>query len=272
MQILYFYYYTIMILTFKVFCGIIYRQKVLLGVCSMKFILNSFGDSVSIKSHHVSGAWKLGPHIHQFIEICCVIDGTVTLVVDKNKKILHKGDFAVIHSFRLHQYIATDETQMWVGVFSDQIVDGLGTPSTNNIWGEDFVFTASNSLYSYVIDHLPPKNDEHMTIDQDSPLMYNAKAIYYGVMEEFVKKVPQTLIPSHSMALASIYKYIEEHFKEDIAIKNISDALGYSEKYISHTLSTIPNSNFRKILNQRRLANARYYLRSTDRKIIDIAT
>ena len=238
----------------------------------MIFILNNFGDGISIKSHHVSGAWKLGPHVHQFIEICCVTSGTATLVVDKVKKTLHKGEFAVIHPFRLHQIIATDETAMWVGVFSDMIIDGMGTPSTNNLWGEDFVFTASDSLYSYVTEHLPPKSDEHMQVDPDSPLMYSIKALYYAVMEEFIRKVPQTVIPIHSTALASIYRYIEEHFKEDITIKDIAEALGYSEKYISHTLSAVPNSNFRKILNQRRIAKARHYLRSTDRKTIDIAT
>lgn len=239
---------------------------------NLKFILTNFGNGVSIKSHHTKGAWKLGPHVHQFIEICCVIDGTVTLMVDKVKKNVHKGDFAVIHPFRLHQYVAPEQSKMWVGVFSDQIIDGIGTPSANNVWGEDFIFRGSDSLFNYVTEHLPPESDEHMPVDFDSPLMYNVKAVYCAVMEEFATKIPQTSVPSYSMALASIYKYIEEHFKEDICIKDISDALGYSEKYISHTLAAVPNSNFRKILNQRRIANARYYLRNTDRKIIDIAT
>ena len=238
----------------------------------MIFILNDFGDGVSIKSLHTNGAWKLGPHIHQFIEICCVTEGEVTLVVDKVKKKVHKGEFAVIHPFRLHQYVAPDDSKMWVGVFSDHAVDGIGTPSINNVWGEDFIFQASDSLYNYVTAHLPPKSDEHINVEMNSPLMYNIKAIYYSVMEEFTTKVPQTVIPSHSLALASIYRYIEEHFTEDITIKDISDALGYSEKYISHTLSAVPNSNFRKILNQRRIANARHYLRTTDRTVIDIAT
>ena len=259
-------------MTFTYLCGTIYRQKVRLEGLVLQFILTSFGDGVSIKSHHTSGAWRLGPHVHQFLEICCVIEGNVTLIVDKVKKSLKRGDFAVIHPFRLHQYIAEDDSKMWVGVISDQIVGATGASAYNNVWGEDFAFPASESLFNYVTEHLPPKSDEHMPVDFNSPLMYNVKAIYCAVMEEFTKKVPQTNIPSYSMALASIYRYIEEHYREDITIKDISETLGYSEKYISHTLSAVPNSNFRKIVNQRRVTNAKFYLLTTDRKAIDIAT
>ena len=237
----------------------------------MKFILTNFGDGISIKSHHVHGVWKLGPHVHQFIEICCVMNGSLTLTVDKDQRTLTKGDFAVIHPFRLHQYKTDNECSMWVGVISDQIIESTGAQSHSHVWGEDFVFHGSDSLLNYVSDHLPPKSDEHMQIDLDSPLMYNIKAIFCAVMEEYTRKTPQTIVPSYSMALAEIYKYIEENFQNDISIKDISTALGYSEKYISHTLSAVPNSNFRNIINQRRIMNAKAMLRNSDKKIIDIA-
>lgn len=237
----------------------------------MKFILTNFGDGISIKSHHVQGLWKLGPHVHQFIEICCVMDGTLTLNVDKEQRTLKKGDFALIHPFRLHQYQTDENCRMWVGVISDQIIDSTGTQSHSHVWGEDFVFHGSDSLFDYVSDHLPPKSDEHMEIEPDSPIMYRIKAIFCAVMEEYTRKIAQTNVPSYSMALAAIYKYIEENFQNDISIKDISSALGYSEKYISHTLSSVPNSNFRKIINQRRIMNAKAKLRTSDKKIIDIA-
>ena len=238
----------------------------------MKFILTSFGDGCRMKSHHTAGVWRLGPHVHQFVELCCVMEGRVTLIVDKVKKVLGKGEIAVIHPFRIHQYIAEEDSKMWVGVISDQIIYSAGVSSLNNAWGEDFSFLASESLYNYVVDHLPPKNDEHVPVEPDSPLMYNLKALYCAVMEEFTRKVSQNGIPSYNTALALIYRYIEEHFREDITIKDISEALGYSEKYISHTLSSVPNSNFRKIINQRRVTNAKAHLLNSDRKIIDICT
>lgn len=237
----------------------------------MKFILTSFGDEVCVKSHHMNGFWKLGPHIHQFVEICCVMEGSVTLTVDKVKKTVKKGEFAVIHPFRLHQYRTSDDSKIWVGVISDRTIDSAVGQYTNNIWGEDFVFHGSDSLFNYVTSHLPPPSDEHMPIDLESPLMYNVIALYFAIMEEYVRNVPQTEIPRYGIALAKIYRYIEENFREDISIKDISTALGYSEKYISHSLSSVPNSNFRKILNQRRVTNAKANLLCSDKKIIDIA-
>ena len=238
---------------------------------SLKVILTNFGEGFSIKSHHMKGFRKYGPHVHQFVEVCCVMEGTAIVIVDGVRKDLQRGDVAVIHPYRVHYIQSKADCTMWTGVFSDRIVNSFGIQAESNFWGEDFVFSCSESLLGYISEHLPPESDEHMAVEPSSSLRYNVGAIYYGIMEEFTKKVPQTKMPAYSTALARIYEYVERNFNENISIKDVSAALGYSPKYISHVLSNVPNSNFRKILNSRRITNAKWRLLNSNDKIIDIA-
>ena len=90
-------------------------------------------------------------------------------------------------------------------------------------------------------------------------------------MEEYTRKVPASTKPNYTPALGRIYEYVEKHFKEDITINDVAQELGYSPKYISHTLALIPDSNFRKILNSRRIFNAKWWLLNSEKTVLEIA-
>lgn len=237
----------------------------------MKFILSNFGDSVSFKSHQVNGFLKNGPHMHQFLEIWCVAEGFANITLDGVKKTVKAGEIAILHPFRLHFIQTSEDCKIWNATFSDRIIDDVSANKSRYIWGEDFIFRASDTLIDYIFQHLPPESHEHTSIEPDSPIMLNLKAIYYAIMQEYMTKIPQTTVAHYNTALASIYKFIEENYREDISIADVSKALGYSEKYISLTVSQVPNSNFRKIINQRRVNYAKWALLNSNHKVIDIA-
>ena len=65
--------------------------------------------------------------------------------------------------------------------------------------------------------------------------------------------------------------YIFEHYKENITLKKVAAAIGYTSNYISSCLSVIPKANFRTIINSARVEHAKKLLVSTDMRIVDIA-
>lgn len=237
----------------------------------MRVVLFHFGDDVCFKSYHIQGARRLGPHIHQFIQLCFVISGVANITVDGEERRLTAGDFAVIHPFRKHLIENSEDCVMWTGVLSDKLLNGFGSQITEYVWGEDFVFRGSNSLVEYVKNHLPPEHQVSMPMVQDPALLFNVRALLNAVMEEYTRKVPASTKPNYTSALGRIYEYIEKHFKEDITINDVAQALGYSPKYISHTLAWIPDSNFRKILNSRRVFNAKWWLLNSEKTVLEIA-
>ena len=237
----------------------------------MRVILSFFGDDVCFRSHHVLGAKKFGPHVHQFIQLCFVMDGVANVSVDGDKRILTAGEFAVIHPFRNHIIESLDNCVMWTGVISDKLLNGFGSQIAEYVWGEDFVFRGSESLVEYVKNHLPPERYISMPMGDDSAPVYNLRALFNAVMEEYTRKVPASTKPNYNSALGRIYEYVEKHFKEDITINDVAQGLGYSPKYISHTLALIPDSNFRKILNSRRIFNAKWWLLNSEKTVLEIA-
>ena len=177
----------------------------------MRFLLSNFGNGFSFKWRNIIGDLKYNTQIHQFIEIHFVIEDTVELTVDSEKRILEQGDFAVIHPFRRHSLLTNPKTKMWIGVFSDDLVKSLGTLSLENAWGEDFVFRGSDSLVNYVKEHIP-SGAGNISIEPNSPLRYTLGAIFFAVMDEFKKSTPQTQVPVHTTALAKIFEFIEIEF------------------------------------------------------------
>lgn len=237
----------------------------------MRFILQFFGDDDCFRSNYMRGERTHGHHVHQFIQFCFVIEGVARVRVDGDERTLSAGEFAVIHPFRNHFIQSLDGCVMWNGIISDKLLNGLGHQTAEYVWGEDFVFRGSDSLVEYVKNHLPPERSASMPVEQGSALLYNARALFNAIMEEYTIKVPPSTKPNYTTALGRIYEYIEKHFREDITINDVAQALGYSPKYISHTLAWIPDSNFRKILNSRRIFNAKWWLLNSEKTVLEIA-
>jgi AraC-like DNA-binding protein len=237
----------------------------------MKVVLSCFGDDVRFISRYMLGAKKLNSHVHQFIQFCFVMDGVANVSVEGEKRILTAGDFAVIHPFREHIVESFEGCVMWTGVISDKMLNGFGSQLAEYVWGEDFVFRGSDSLVEYVKNHLPPEHYISSPIGEDAALLYNIHALFNAIMEEYANKIPVSAKPNYNSALGRIYEYVENHFKEDITINDVAQELGYSPKYISHMLSLIPNTNFRKMLNSRRVLNAKWWLLNSDKTVLEIA-
>ena len=146
----------------------------------MRVILSFFGDDVCFRSRHIQGKRKFGPHVHQFIQLCFVMDGVANVSVDGDKRILSAGEFAVIHPFRNHLIESLDGCVMWTGVISDKLLNGFGSQIAEYVWGEDFVFHGSDSLVEYVKNHLPPDHYVSMPMGDDSASVFPSPFPYYS--------------------------------------------------------------------------------------------
>jgi AraC-like DNA-binding protein len=73
-----------------------------------------------------------------------------------------------------------------------------------------------------------------------------------------------------SISVASYMKALY-HATTDIGIRDLARHTGYHEKYISSTLHALTGLNFRSFLATYRINYARHLLRTTDRRIADIA-
>jgi len=233
--------------------------------------LQNFGGKSSLKSLFREGIYECAERIHQFPEIVLVIDGEVVITVDGKDEVARRGDIAVITPFRTHSFRTPEYCKIWIGVVSGDFTEEFLSGERVYQNAERAVFTASASLFNYVLEHLPGGYDEPYVISGDISLYRQVKAISCAVLEEYMRKVPQNGTSLKNNALSSTLVYISEHFTENISLESVARSLGYTATHISHSISVLPGMNFRKLVNSLRVDMAKMLIIRGGLKMLDVA-
>lgn len=232
-------------------------------------VLN-FGYNLTIRSQLHEGKHDYANHIHQFLEVMCVLEGSIEITLNGNKQTANAGDLAVILPFHMHNYHTPEHCKVWVGVFStDWVHDFIPHDSFTTI--ESAVFTPSEITFLYVTEKMPPPHVYRTGKAMSKEKIRSTKALLYVVLSEFFQQAKATTTVLHINALSALYTYIYKHYTEPITLKQAASELGYTSTYLSHCLSAIPNTNFRSILNGARIEHAKKLLVTTNKRVIEIA-
>jgi len=87
----------------------------------------------------------------------------------------------------------------------------------------------------------------------------------------FSKSLSAAPITSSAYAIQSCLTYINEHFSEDYSLDTLSEKFGYSPSHFEHSFKDITGSTPFVYINRIRIIKASEMLKSTDKKITDIA-
>ena len=236
----------------------------------MKIQERYFGNKYAMLSEYHDGKHDYPEHIHHFLEVICVLEGEIEIVVNGITEVAHKGDIAVVPPFQPHSQHTQNYCKIWVGLISPVWVSEF-------FFGETFyqaeknVFTPSTETFAYITQKFPPEKWVSRTSSVSRKLFRNVKALYYAILDEYLSNVRITALDANTGAISATYMYVYDHYQENITLKKVAEAIGYTSNYISSCLSVIPNANFRTILNSARVEHAKKLLISTNMKIVDIA-
>lgn len=231
---------------------------------------NYFGYNHYMLSTRIEGKHERAEHIHHFLELLCVIDGEIEVIVNGKSTMAKKGDMAVISPFQSHGYSAKNYCKIWVSVASIAWVSELLGESVFLCCPQN-VFTPSRTTFAYIEEKLPKESLIKREVSITEDFYKRAKALYYAILEEYFSCITANEKKLNTNALSATYKYIYEHYREKLTLKKVASAIGYTSNYISSCLSVIPNANFRTVLNSARIEHAKKLLVSTDMRVIDIA-
>lgn len=236
----------------------------------MKIQERYFGNKYATFSEYYEGKHNYPEHIHHFFEVICVYEGEILVTVNGITETARMGDIAVIPPFQPHSQHTPNSCKIWIGLISPIWVNEL-------FFGETFykseknVFTPSSATFAYIMEKTPPQKWISRTSSVSRKLFRNIKALYYALFEEYLINVKTSAFNFNTNALSATYAYVYEHYLEDITLKKVAAAIGYTSNYISNCLSAVPNTNFRTILNSARIDHAKRLLISTDMRMVDIA-
>lgn len=219
-------------------------------------------------------------HWHTKVEIAVVLEGSIIVGVNNEKRILTKGNAVVLGSGDIHYYDGREyKAKVMILIFKPELINA----STR--WPKEKRF-----IQNYILnDTLPPEEQKQMirllyrlkdevdTTD-DSGLLMMKSHLYY-ICAILLKYLPAAIIDHTSgdkllMKLKlqqDIFTYIEKNYMNDITVESMAAHFHISTKYFSRIFNSINGDNFKTHINSIRLEHAERMIIEGNDNLAEIA-
>lgn len=220
-----------------------------------------YGNNKAVTWYHPRNL-NFPNHLHRSYELIDMLDGALSITVNKQTYQLHKDDMMLILPYEIHSIRTDGSSYFHLSLFSPDYIP-------------DFTKAVSGHYLSCPCFHMEEAAKQLFM----KPLFYEGsdiwkrKAAYYYLCACI--KAQADFIPiykNHYSELHEVLIYIQEHFTdEDISLKKIAEQFGYNYSYLSRSFSRLFSCSFTEYLNQTKINYAASLLIDTDRSITEIA-
>ncbi|NMO78512.1 helix-turn-helix domain-containing protein [Niallia alba] len=201
------------------------------------------------------------PHFHRSMELIMVDEGTLELNIQNKTYTLQAGENALILSNQIHSLHSTQKNHSWIYVFSPELVN-------------QFYQLSKNKDLIHPVFSLQPNTCEmikELFIKSKSSMLAK-KGVLYLICAELLKQTSfKEETRRDDYLLHDLLNYIQNHFTEELSLKELSQRFGYDYSYLSRFFTKILKVPFVDFLNGHRVTLASQLLKTTDSKITEIA-
>lgn len=206
---------------------------------------------------------KIGfaPHLHRETEIVVLFQGTAVLHQDGRRDTMKPGDFAFIFPDCVHGYASDGPVDVGKFIFSTRAFPEV-----------DALLTANRPVCPVV--SAPELADFAMqAIDgcqTGTPLERQGwLALLTARLLRRCPLVPRSAGPDST--LTRVLDYCQTHFRQELTLQAVAEALYLSESHLSHLFSAKIRMPFRDYVNLLRVGEAEDLLRRTGLSVTEIA-
>jgi AraC-like DNA-binding protein len=226
---------------------------------------NRSGDSNFI-SIGISSNMCFPPHLHSYVELVYVIEGTISVSINDKTKDLHKGDLAVSFPNDIHSYNTESSSKIMLIIFSPEIISSYFSRRMDKTLDNPFMLAISiNEGIASLFDMLyfEYKNS-------------NNKYVIKGLLYTILGKLDSGFIlknssQSYNNTIQNLLRYIESHYHENISLQSIAKDLGFSKFYLSRIFTNKIGYQFNDYVNRLRINLAQKLLSDTDLSVLNVA-
>ncbi len=211
------------------------------------------------------------PHIHNEPELLYILEGFCEIKIGMNIYNASKGDMFIVNPLQVHSVlpdknhpyhhrcICFDASLIVDRNLSNALITGDAL-ITNRIRSKELTDIV-DSLYSSV-------NNNERT------LLFEVSAGISFMMSHLIKKDYITHLIPHkkkSAFLKTVLKFISINYASDISSKDVARELFYTQSHFCREFTKIFGVTFSKYLNMYRINTAKSILKTTDKKISEVA-
>ncbi len=194
-------------------------------------------------------------HCQSSFEILFVTEGCVDTVFSDRKVRVNEGECIWVLPYEIHHYETPENSKVFIAIFSADYL----TDFAKAVKGK----ALKNPVVSF------NKND---TVALKGTDLFSKKAVLYRLCAAAFKNGTEEKNGSFDNDTAArIMIYIQEHYKEQITLRDIAEELGYSYSYTSALFKSIFNKGISDVINEHRLDCAKKLLKENTHTITEIA-
>ena len=216
-------------------------------------------------------------HWHPTVELIFVLKGTATVQVLGETSRLRAGDLLLVNSNHIHELSSQDNCPALI-VHLDLHKFDLSLTDADQLY---FLCNSSKDedkgRYDDLRSLIALMVERNTAQPQDAAALYDNKSFAYSMLKELTQKfqVSRTDFTGaqdkYLERMNEIVRYIDEHYREDLSLVQLANAVHLSPPYLSSLFSRYLDTTFSDYYNSVRLSHAVSDLTSTDDPIDTVA-
>ena len=203
-------------------------------------------------------------HMHRCYEMVLMLEGEMTLEIDKTRHRLTAGDLVLVKPYRIHSYEteAGKSGTCLLCVFSDDLIAAISGKMNKY------------RLRSEVLHDVPSLYRELFLQMQTQTDVASIKGFLYTLCALFYRELDQTAEDTFAGSLkllSHIFVFIENNVDKPCTLHDLSEELRYNESYLSRIFYKHTGISYSDYVRNIKIDRACYLLRNTDENIFSIA-
>ncbi len=219
------------------------------------------------------------PHRHDYIELIYVVQGSLTHIVnDKDVICQEAGDLLFLNQHATHAIRPAGKDDLAVNFIilpeffnrplsmterQDLLRDFLISSVVEKSTSADYlhiraggVIPVENLMENMIFTLLDAPSSTNTVIQESMGLLFVNLSLYCDLAQQRKDD------PDNRHLLFSVLKYIEDHYK-DGTLTEVAEENGYPAYFVSRVLKKHTGSNFKQLLQTRKLQQAAYLLENS---------
>lgn len=119
------------------------------------------------------------------------------------------------------------------------------------------------------------KLDEYYSQNASKYMTINTRDLLYSrqetIIENLIELYKKEFREISNIIVYQVYNYIDFHIEEKIKVEELSSHFGYSKNYLNQVFKQNTNISLKKYITIKKIEKAKYYLKNTKLKIVEIS-
>ncbi len=202
-------------------------------------------------------------HMHRCFEIILLLDGSMTVTIEKKDYALTAGDMIFIKPNFIHSLKTSETSRHVLCIFSPELIAAISDELIKYCMTSPVIKSVPD-LYRQLFENA----NEDMKIGGIKGFLYTISDLFYGQLD-FAR---EDEVIRGKRLLQKILLFVDENMDQACSIQDLGKYLDYSPSYLSRFFYTNIGMPYSDYVRNIKISHACYLLRNTRNSVIDIAS